>query len=70
MMSDYERGRYDMLVAISNIEYGKQCYFLQPNDLIFSRRSGEYMSLEDAVEEFCDAQEWSTWWRREYRTNI
>ena len=60
-MSEYERGRYDMLVAISNIEYGKQCYFLQCDDSIYSRRSGKYMPLEDAVEEFCDAQGWGDW---------
>lgn len=57
-MSDYERGCYDILVTISNIEYGKQCYFLQDNGLVYSRRSGKYMLLNDAVEEFIDAQEW------------
>lgn len=57
-MSEYERGRYDMLVEISNIEYGKQCYFLQDDGLVYSRRSCEYMSLEDAVEEFIDTLEW------------
>lgn len=58
MMSDYERGRFDMLVTISSVEYGKQCYFLQDDGSVYSRRSCKYMTLEDAVEEFLDAQGW------------
>lgn len=57
-MSDYERGRFDMLVTISNVEYGKQCYFLENNGIVYSRRSCQYLTLEEAVEEFLDAQGW------------
>ena len=57
LVSDYERGRWDMFVLISSIEYGKQCYFLQDDGLVYSRRSCKYMSIEDAVNEFLDVIE-------------
>ena len=57
-MDDYERGRWDMFVILSSFEYGKQCYFLQDDGLVYSRRSCKYMSMSDAIKEFCDSQEW------------
>ena len=51
-MSDFERGRWDMFNLISSVWYGKQCYFMQDNGIVYSRYSGKYMSEEDAYSEF------------------
>jgi hypothetical protein len=60
-MSEYDRGRWDMFVEITSIEYGKQCYFMQDNGLVYSRRSCNYMTVDQAVTEFLrvlEADEW------------
>lgn len=54
MLDKYDQGRFDMLHLISSIEYGKQCYFLQDNDMVYSRRSCKYVTLEAAIEEFAE----------------
>lgn len=51
-MNEYERGRFDMFDLISSVWYGKQCYFMQDNGIVYSRYSGKYMSAEDAYSEF------------------
>lgn len=51
-MSEYERGRFDMFNLISSVWYGKQCYFMQDNGIIYSRYSGKYMRAEDSYSEF------------------
>lgn len=53
-MSDYERGRWDMFELITSVYHGKQYYFLQDNDTVYSRESGEYMQREKAYSEFLD----------------
>lgn len=52
-MTEFERGQWDMFYMITTVEYGKECYFLQ-NDgkTVYSRRSGKYMSVSDAYDEF------------------
>ena len=51
-MSEYERGRWEMFDLISSLWYGKQCYFMQDNGIVYSRYSCKYMSAEDAYSEF------------------
>jgi len=51
-MDDYERGRWDMFVEVTSIFSGKQVYFMQDNGMIYSRDSGEYLTREDAYNEF------------------
>ena len=52
-MSDYDRGRWDIFNLITSVWYGKQYYFLQDkNDIVYSRNSGEYMTLDKAILEF------------------
>lgn len=53
-MSDYERGEYDILVLLSSAWHGKQYYFMQENGMVYSRDSGEYMTLDDAITEFAN----------------
>ena len=54
-MSDYDRGRWDVFNLITSVWYGKQCYFLQDkNDIVYSRNSGKYMTLENAILEFVE----------------
>ena len=50
----YERGRFDVLDAISSIYYGKQYYFLEDNGTVYSRDSCKYLTLEEAIYEFAD----------------
>lgn len=56
--NDYQQGRWDMFETFSTIEYGKQCYFLQDNGIVYSRRTGKHMSFDDAINEFCNSQGW------------
>ena len=51
-MSEYERGEYELLELLSSAWYGKQYYFRQNNGIIYSRDSGKYMSLDEAISEF------------------
>lgn len=57
-LTPYERGRWDMFENISSLEYGKQCYFLQSKNIVYSRRSGKYMNRTEAVNEFLKELEW------------
>lgn len=51
-MSEYERGEYELLSLLSSAWYGKQYYFAQGSGIIYSRDSGKYMSLDEAISEF------------------
>ena len=53
-MSDYERGEYDVLALLSSAWHGKQYYFAQDNGLVYSRDSGKYMTLDEAITEFAN----------------
>lgn len=52
MLSPYEQGEWDMFNLITSVEYGKQCYFLEKNGMVYSRKSHEYMTREQAYEEY------------------
>jgi len=58
-MSNYERGRWDMFELLSSICYDKQMYFLQDDGSVYSRLSGDYLSRDNAIKEFCDLQHWN-----------
>lgn len=45
-------GEWDMFELISTAYYGKQYYFLQDNEMVYSRASGKYMTFWEAVDEF------------------
>lgn len=49
---DYEDGEWDMFELISTAYHGKQYYFLQDNEMVYSRASGKYMTFSEAVDEF------------------
>ena len=51
-MSEYDRGRYEALRCLAGAWYGKDCYFDEPNGIIYSRLSHQYMTLDDALMEF------------------
>lgn len=52
-MNAFEQGMYSTLTWLSSVYHGKQYYFLQDNDTIYSRDSGKYLpNVEKAVEEF------------------
>ena len=53
-MSDYECGEYDVLALLSSAWHGKQYYFAQDNGLVYSRDSGKYMTLDEAITEFAN----------------
>lgn len=55
MNNDYEQGEFEVLNLLSSVWYGKQYYFIQDNGFIYSKASGKYMKLEEAVEEFAKA---------------
>ena len=53
-MTEFEKGQFDVLERLSSIWHGKQYYFKDDNDLIYSRASHETMTLKDAIDEFSD----------------
>jgi len=54
-MTEFERGQWDMFTLIASVCYGKECYFLQDDGkTVYSRRSGKYMSISEAYDEFID----------------
>ena len=46
---------FDVLNETSSAWYGKQYYFLQDDGSVYSRESCRNMTLEEAIEEFCNA---------------
>ena len=43
---------YEMFEMISGVYFGKQYYFVDNNDMVYSRLSHSYMSKDDALNEF------------------
>lgn len=53
----YAAGEWDMFVLISSAWHGKQYYFLEDGDRVYSRQSCKYMTRDEAIQEFLDAIE-------------
>lgn len=51
-MNDYERGVFDALDLLASAWHGKQYYFLEDADVIYSRDSRKYLTLDAAIAEF------------------
>ena len=49
---DSNVGEWDMFELITSAWYGKQCYFLEKNGIVYSRVSCKYMSVDEAIKEF------------------
>lgn len=47
-----KKGEWDMFDLISSAYYGKGMYFKQDNGTVYSRHSGEYMTVDEAIREF------------------
>lgn len=47
-----EAREWDLFDLLSSAWFGKRCYFQQDNGTIYSRASGEYMTLDQAIDEF------------------
>lgn len=45
---------YEMFELIYGVYFGKQYYFEQDNDIVYSRLSHSYMTKDDALGEFLD----------------
>ena len=48
----FEDGEWEMFSLITSVAYGKEYYFLEKNGMVYSRKSHEYMTREQAYEEF------------------
>ena len=55
---DYEDGEWDMFELITTAYYGKQMYFLENNNIAYSRVSNKAMMVGDAVQEFIKTIGW------------
>lgn len=53
-MSDYDRGRYEVLRLIASAYFGKDYYFDEPSGVVYSRLSHTIMTLDDAIGEFME----------------
>jgi len=49
---DRNVGEWDMFELITSTWYGKQCYFMEDNGIVYSRVSCKHMSVDDAIKEF------------------
>lgn len=58
MDSDEWSSGWEMFSLITSVWYGKECYFMQDNGLVYSRRTGKYMTKEQALDEFLKEIEW------------
>ena len=47
-----KEGEWDMFDLISSAYYGKGMYFKQDNGTVYSRHSGKYMTVDEAIREF------------------
>ena len=54
-MTGYEKGEWDMFELITSVWYGKQYYFLEDDNLVYSRASRSYMTRVEAYNEFLKA---------------
>ena len=45
---------YEMFELISGVYFGKQYYFEDKNDMVYSRLSHSYMTKDKALKEFLD----------------
>ena len=53
-MTAYELGKFETLDMLATAWYGKQYYFPQENDIVYSRESVKNMTLDDAIAEFAN----------------
>ena len=47
-----KQGEWDMFCLITSAWYGKECYFKQNDGMVYSRFSGTYITVNDAINEF------------------
>lgn len=52
LMTEYERGKFDMFLLITSAIYGKQYYFLNDDGTVFSRACCDNLSFDEAYDEF------------------
>ena len=52
MVEIKKEGEWDMFDLISSAYYGKGMYFKQDNGTVYSRHSGDYMTIDEAISEF------------------
>ena len=53
-MNQYEEGYWDCFVWITSAIFGKQYYWPDKNDLVYSRYSNSTMTRQEAYLEFAD----------------
>jgi len=46
---------WELFDLITSVYYGKRYYFRERHGMVYSRASHEYMSMDEAVNEFLDA---------------
>ena len=51
-VSERNVGEWEMFELITSTWYGKQCYFVEENGIVYSRVSCKYMSVDEAIKEF------------------
>lgn len=47
-----EDEKWDVFDLLSSAWFGKRCYFKQDDETVYSRVSGEYLSFDQALDEF------------------
>lgn len=52
ILSPYEQGEWDMFCLITSVEFGKQRFSMDRHGMVYDRKSHEYMTREEAYEEY------------------
>ena len=52
LIRQLESEKWELFDRLSSAWYGKGCYFKQEDGTVYSRMSGEYLSFDQAVDEF------------------
>lgn len=54
-----KRGEWQMFELITSVYYGKQYYFLEPGERVYSRASSKSLTIIEAIDEFLDTIGWN-----------
>ena len=57
-MDMYKAGEWDMFCSLTSILFGKMCYFMQENGVVYSRLTNSYLrDADEAYKEWVDIYE-------------
>ena len=56
--SGYKDGQWEVFSLITSVYFGKGYYFKERHGMVYSRHSHEYLTFDEALDEFLDHIRW------------